>query len=68
MISIGLPIYKVDFLEQAIDSVLNQTHQDYELIILNDNSPYDVEKILNKYGDSRIRYYKNLENIGMKDL
>lgn len=68
MISIGLPIYKPDFLEQAIDSVLNQTYKDFELIILNDNSPYNVENILNKYDDIRIRYYKNSENIGMKDL
>ena len=68
MISIGLPVYKPDYLDKAIDSVLDQTFKDFELIIINDKSPYDVEKIINDYEDSRIRYYKNKKNLGMKDL
>ena len=68
MISIGLPVYKPDYLDKAIGSVLCQTYEDFELIIINDKSPYNVEKIINKYKDPRIRYYENKKNLGMEDL
>ena len=42
MISIG-PVYKTDYLDKAIGSVLCQTYEDFELIISNDKSPYNVE-------------------------
>ncbi len=38
--SITIPAYKSQFLKQSIDSVLSQTIDDFELIIVNDASPY----------------------------
>ncbi len=63
-----LPAYKARFFRQAIDSILSQTYGDFKLIIVNDASPEDLDSIVNSYSDSRIRYYKNKENIGGKNL
>ena len=66
--SITIPAYKDKFLKEAIDSVLAQTYQNYEIVIVNDASPYDIDSIVNNYNDSRIRYYKNEKNCGAKDV
>ena len=62
--SITIPAYKAKFLKECIDSILCQTYKDFELIIVNDASPEDLDSIVNKYDDSRIRYYKNDKNCG----
>lgn len=66
--SFVLPAYKARFFREALDSILNQTYKDFELIIVNDASPENLDVIVNSYNDSRIRYYVNEENIGGKDL
>ena len=66
--SFVLPAYKATYLKQAIDSILSQTYKEYELIIVNDASPEDIDAIIDSYNDDRIRYYVNSENIGGKDL
>ena len=66
--SFVLPAYKARFFREAIDSILAQTYKDFELIIVNDASPEDLDSIVNSYNDSRIRYYVNEQNIGGKDL
>ena len=66
--SIGIPAYKATFLKECIDSILNQTFLDYELIIVNDASPEDIDSIVNSYSDSRIRYFKNAKNFGAENL
>lgn len=66
--SFVLPAYKARFFREAIDSILAQTYKDFELIIVNDASPEDLDSIVNSYDDSRIRYYVNEQNIGGKDL
>ena len=48
----------------AIDSVLNQDFTDFELIIIDDNSPDQTSDIVLSYHDERIRYIKNSENLG----
>lgn len=67
-ISITIPAYKDRYLKEAIDSVLAQTYQNYELVIVNDASPYNLDSIVNHYNDPRIRYYKNKKNCGAKDV
>lgn len=62
--SIAIPAYKAKFLKECIDSILSQTYKDFELIIVNDASPEDLDSIINGYSDSRIRYYKNEKNCG----
>ena len=53
------------YLKMAIDSILNQTFQDFELVIVNDGSVDSTEAIIFSYNDSRIKYYKNSENMGI---
>lgn len=67
-ISVTIPAYKDLFLNETIDSILAQTYQNYEIIIVNDASPYDLDCIVSQYNDPRIRYYKNKKNCGAKDV
>ena len=66
--SFVLPAYNAHFFKEAIDSILAQTYTDFELIIVNDASPEDLDSIVKSYDDPRIRYYVNEQNIGGKDL
>ena len=65
IISIILPTYngKEERLSESIESVLNQSFKDFELIIINDASTNNIEKIIKEYKDSRIRYIKNEKNL-----
>jgi len=63
-----LPAFKIEYLREAIESILKQTYAHFELIIVNDKSPYDVKAVVESFTDSRIRYYENAENMGGKDL
>lgn len=67
LVSVVLPSYNHEkFLAQRIESILSQTFQDFELIILDDVSPDNSKKIIEKYRDhpkvSQIIY--NLKNSG----
>lgn len=58
MFSVIVPVYRVsDYLEKCIESILQQTYQDFELILVDDGSPDDCPQICDKYAqaDSRIR-------------
>ena len=66
--SIVIPTYKHLFLKEAIESVLSQSFSDYEIIIVNDASPYDIDSIIDSFKDSRIRYFKNEKNCGAIDV
>lgn len=68
LFSFVLPVYKGLFLKEAIQSILNQTYQNFELIIVNDCSPDNITEIVETFNDNRIRYYENPENIGGTDL
>ncbi|MCL2027007.1 MAG: glycosyltransferase [Bacteroidales bacterium] len=61
-----MPVFNGErYLKAAIDSILNQTFQDLELIIIDDGSTDSTEQIISAYNDPRIKYYKNPENIGI---
>ena len=66
--SFVLPAYKAHFFKEALDSILTQTYKDFELVIVNDASPEDLDSIVEQYDDPRIHYYVNEKNIGGKDL
>src|SRR3954466_6893882 len=55
------------FLPEAIDSVLRQTFQDFEIVISDDRSTDDSFEIARRYGekDSRIRATQTSQNLGM---
>lgn len=65
-ISVILPVCNgASFLKQAIDSILAQTFEDFELIIVNDGSTDASEEIVFSIEDNRIVYIKNEFNIGI---
>ncbi len=47
---------------ETIQSVLNQTHPDFEHIIIDDGSTDDTENVVKQFNDNRIRYYKYQKN------
>lgn len=55
--SIIVPCYKEIFLKECIESILSQTYQDFELILVNDASPYNIKQIVEQFKDDRISYY-----------
>ena len=52
------------FIKESIDSILNQTLTNFELIIVNDASTDETQHILSGYIDSRIIVLHNEENLG----
>ena len=55
------------FIRQSLDSILNQTFSDFELIVINDASTDDTARILEEYvnKDLRVHVYSNEENKGL---
>ena len=65
-ISVLMPAYNAaDYIQEAIDSILNQTCADFEFVIINDGSSDNTEDIILGYKDERIKYYKNDNNLGI---
>lgn len=63
-LSVLMPVYNASaFLQDAIQSVLDQTFEDFEFIIINDGSVDDSECIIQRFQDERIRYIRNDVNI-----
>ena len=67
-ITIAIPAFKAKYLWEAIQSVLSQSFDCFEIVIVNDASPEDVDSIVGVFDDNRIRYYKNSTNIGAVDV
>ena len=59
-ISIIVPIYNAEkYINKCVDSLLNQTKKEIELILINDGPTDKTHDILKKYKDKRIKYFKN---------
>lgn len=66
LISVLMPVYNgSDFLNEAIDSILNQTYSNFELIIIDDGSNDKSIDIIRSYKDQRIKLYQNENNKGL---
>ena len=64
LISVILPVYNTErYIEASIQSVLNQTYRNFELIILNDASTDGSKEIIRSFNDERIRYVENEQNL-----
>ena len=62
-VSIVLPVYNGErYIKKAVDSILNQSFSDFELIVVNDCSTDNTMKILGSYDDDRIIIINNIEN------
>jgi glycosyltransferase involved in cell wall biosynthesis len=66
-VGVGMPVYNgADFIASAIESILDQTFEDFELLICDNASVDDTEEICRTYErkDERVRYVRNRWNIG----
>jgi len=66
--TVAVPAYKPQFLAECIESILGQTFANFELLIVDDASPFDVKGVVAKYEDERIRYYRNDIGFGARDV
>lgn len=67
LVSIGVPVYNgEDFLREALDSLLTQTYENFEVLISDNASTDNTEQICREYveKDRRVHYVRNAENIG----
>lgn len=65
LVSIIVPVYNAEkFIEETINSVLNQTYSNWELVLVNDCSTDNSSNIINNYlrKDSRIKLHNNIKN------
>ena len=67
MISIAMTTYNGEkYLREQLDSILNQTYKDFELIICDDCSTDSTVQIIKSYIDPRIKLFINEKNLGFK--
>ena len=66
-VSVLIPTYNYAYcLDEAVQSVLDQEFQDFELIIIDDCSRDNTDEVVEKYlSDPRVSYYKNPVNLGL---
>jgi len=65
LVSVIIPTYnRAHLLSRAIGSVLKQSYQDFELILVDDGSTDDTEKVVKGFHDERVRYISYEENRG----
>jgi glycosyltransferase involved in cell wall biosynthesis len=66
LVTVLLPVYNAEkYLPEAIESILNQTFQDFELLIINDGSTDGSLRIIKSYTDLRIRVLNLEQNVGL---
>lgn len=75
LVSIIIPVYNGEkYMREAIDSALNQTYKNVEVIVVNDGSSDKTDQIARSYGD-KIRYFSKENggvstalNLGLKEM
>jgi glycosyltransferase involved in cell wall biosynthesis len=67
LISVIIPCYNGEkFIKDAIDSVINQTYDNFELIVVDDASKDKSSNIVNEFlSNHKVNYFKNISNIGI---
>ncbi len=66
LISVIMPVYNTaNFLGAAIQSILDQSFEDFELIIIDDASTDHSGTVISEFKDERIRKYRNEKNLGL---
>jgi glycosyltransferase involved in cell wall biosynthesis len=65
-VSVCIPVYNgEDYLSETIKSVLNQSFQDFEIVIVDNQSTDKTVNIIQSFNDSRIVFFQNETNIGL---
>lgn len=64
--SVCIPAYNnADYITETIDSILHQTYENLELVVVDDQSKDDTYQVVAAITDPRIRLYRNEKNLGM---
>lgn len=68
LISVVIPVYNTEiYLERCLNSLLNQTYRNLQIIVVNDSSPGNTKEIIEHYQtiDKRIIYTEHKKNMGL---
>ncbi|KAB8314575.1 glycosyltransferase family 2 protein [Tolypothrix campylonemoides VB511288] len=66
LVSVIIPTYnRPDYLKQAITSAVKQTYRNIEIIVSDNCSPESPQALVESFGDSRIRFFRQAKNVGM---
>lgn len=65
LVSVIMPSWNTsNFIAESIQSVIDQTYENWELIIVDDCSTDNTDEVVARFTDKRIRYFKNEKNSG----
>jgi glycosyltransferase involved in cell wall biosynthesis len=66
-VTICIPTYnRVNLIPDLLDSVFNQTHQNFEIIITDNSDNLETQRLIEtRFHDKRLKYWKNETNLGM---
>ncbi|MCC5660000.1 glycosyltransferase [Nostoc sp. XA010] len=66
LVSVIIPTYnRPKYLKQAIASAVKQTYQNIEIIVSDNCSPENPQALVASFGDSRIKFWRHQQNVGM---
>ena len=64
-VSVVIPTHnRPELLKRAVNSVLNQTHKDLEVIVIDDGLEKRGDDVINSFNDSRLKYIQHPEEKG----
>lgn len=64
LVSVIIPVKnRSDELKRALNSVINQTYQTFEVLVVDDRSQEDIQGVINSIGDHRISYHLNTSDV-----
>ena len=65
-VSVIIPVYNnAEYLPDAIQSILDQTYPNFEIVLVNDASPDNADEVIQQYRDPRIQYIVHEKNRGL---
>lgn len=65
LFTIGIPTFnRADLLKKTIESALNQTYENIEIVVSDDNSYDDTKSVIESFNSDKIIYKRNKQNIG----
>ncbi len=65
LVSVIIPTYnRADLIGHTLDSAINQSYRNLEIIVIDDGSVDNTEEVVKAIGDSRIRYIRHQTNCG----
>lgn len=65
-VTVLMPVYNGEkYLRESMESILSQTFEDFELLVIDDGSTDSSREIVSSYGDARIKLVENGDNLGV---